>query len=79
MMIAEYRALAERGAELVELRLDWLSRLPNMQRLLENIHCPVVITCRRRNDQGRWGGTEEQRRTTLRSAIALGVDLGERR
>lgn len=73
-MIAEHRALVERGAELVELRLDWLSRLPNLGRLLEDSPCPVVITCRRRIDQGRWRGTEDQRRTILRSAIADGAD-----
>ncbi|QDT47060.1 Shikimate dehydrogenase [Symmachiella dynata] len=74
MMQAEYRALAERGAELVELRLDWLGRLPDLSRLLKDRPCPVVITCRRSEDQGRWRGTEEQRRTILRNAIADGVD-----
>lgn len=74
MMAAEHRALAERGAELVELRLDWLGRLPDLGRLLTDRPCPVVITCRRRMDQGRWRGTEDQRRTILRSAIVDGAD-----
>lgn len=30
MVIAEHRALAEQGAELVELRLDWLKRTPDL-------------------------------------------------
>jgi len=30
MMIAEHKALADRGAQLVELRLDWLSHLPDL-------------------------------------------------
>ncbi len=73
-MKAEFRALAEQGAELVELRLDWLSRVPDLSRLLDERPCPVVITCRRRVDKGRWGGTEEQRRMILRNAIADEVD-----
>ena len=35
MMIVEHQSLAQRGAELVELRLDWLSHLPDMTRLLK--------------------------------------------
>jgi len=73
-MIAEHRALAERGAELVELRLDWLSTPPDLSRLLPNRPTPVVITCRRESDKGHWRGTEEQRLTLLRSAIVAGVE-----
>ena len=71
MMIAEHRALAERGAELVELRLDWLSHSPDLSRLLKDRPTPVVITCRRDCDKGRWRGSEEQRQTLIRSAIVL--------
>lgn len=74
MVVAEHRALAERGAELVELRLDWLSHLPDVGRLIENRPTPVIITCRRAEDRGRWRGTEEQRQTLLRSAIVSGVE-----
>ncbi|NQV27727.1 MAG: type I 3-dehydroquinate dehydratase, partial [Rhodopirellula sp.] len=74
MIVLEHRALADRGAELVELRLDWLSRIPDLGRLIDNRPTPVIITCRRRTDGGRWRGTEEQRMTILRSAIVAGVD-----
>ncbi|HID22790.1 MAG TPA: type I 3-dehydroquinate dehydratase, partial [Planctomycetaceae bacterium] len=74
MVIAEHRAMAEQGAELVELRLDWLARLPNLARLIADRPTPVIITCRREQDGGRWRGTEEQRLTLLRAAIADGVD-----
>lgn len=80
MMLAEHRALAERGAELVELRLDWLSHSPDLGRLLQDRPTPVVITCRRPRDKGLWKQTEEQRLTLLRSAIVSGaeyVDLEE--
>ena len=74
MVIAEHKALAERGAELVELRLDWLGHMPDLTRLLKDRPTPVVVTCRRPADKGRWRGTEEQRQTLLRSAIVGGVE-----
>ena len=80
MMIAEHKALAERGAQLVELRLDWLSHLPDLGRMLAGRPTPVVVTCRRARDKGLWKWTEDQRLMVLRSAIVSGaeyVDLEE--
>jgi 3-dehydroquinate dehydratase/shikimate dehydrogenase len=74
MMIAEYRAATEQGAELAELRLDYLRRDPDLKRLLEVRGCPVVITCRRPQDGGRFSGSEEQRLLLIRTAIAAAVD-----
>ncbi len=74
MMLAEHRALAERGAQLVELRLDWLSRDPDVNRLISDRPTPVVVTCRRDSDRGRFGGPEEQRQTFLRAAIVGGAE-----
>lgn len=72
--IAEYHHLAEQGVKLVELRLDFIGRSVNLKRLLENRPCPVVITCRRREDGGRWQRSEEERLMLLRGAIASGVE-----
>ncbi|MEZ6067812.1 MAG: shikimate dehydrogenase [Planctomycetaceae bacterium] len=74
MMIAEHQSLVERGAELVELRLDWLNRAPDLKRLLGDRPGPVIVTCRRPEDGGRWKGTEEQRQALLRHAIVLGAE-----
>lgn len=74
MMLAEHQALAKRGAELVELRLDWLSRAPELQRLLKDRPTPVICTVRRPQDGGRWRGSEEERQTILRQAIVSGVE-----
>lgn len=74
MMIAEHQSLAQRGAELVELRLDWLSNIPDMSRLLKERPTPVIVTCRRSQDKGLWKGNEDQRQTLLRSAILAGVE-----
>ncbi|MFP6650370.1 MAG: type I 3-dehydroquinate dehydratase, partial [Pirellulaceae bacterium] len=73
-VIFEHRHLVEQGAELVELRLDYIRRNVNFKRLLADRPCPVVATCRRTRDGGKWGGTEEQRLMMLRAAIADGVD-----
>lgn len=80
MVMAEHLALAERGAKLVELRLDWLTRVPDLGRLLVDRPTPVIVTCRRAGDRGMWQFTEEQRLTLLRAAIvgqADYVDLEE--
>jgi 3-dehydroquinate dehydratase/shikimate dehydrogenase len=73
-VILEHRHLVEQGAELVELRLDYIRRNVNFKRLLADRPCPVVATCRRARDGGKWEGSEEQRMMLLRAAIADGVD-----
>ncbi len=74
MIVAEHQALAKRGAQLVEIRLDWLSKSPDLPRLIQDRPTPVVITCRRPDDGGRWRGTEDQRQLLLRQAIVSGVE-----
>ena len=74
-MIAEYQHLAEFGADLAELRLDYIGRHIDLLRLLKEKFCPVVITCRRREDGGRLEKSEAERQMILRSAIASGVDF----
>ena len=74
MVLAEHRALAQRGAQLVELRLDWLSHTPDVNRLLADRPTPAVVTCRRRSDKGHWNGSEDQRQTVLRAAIVAGAE-----
>ncbi|MCG8451493.1 MAG: shikimate dehydrogenase [Pirellulales bacterium] len=76
-MMAEHRHLAEQGAKMVELRLDYVSSRVNIRRLLSergNNDCQVIITCRRKEDGGKWSGTEEARQLLLREAIAEEVD-----
>ena len=74
-MIAEHRHLAEQGAKLVELRLDYISGAVNIRRLIADRPCRVVISCRRPTDGGKWTGSEEQRQLLLRTAIAEGVEF----
>lgn len=73
-VLLEQKDLVMRGAKLVELRLDYLSSRVNVQRLLADRPCPVMVTCRREEDGGKFTGTEEERMMVLREAIAAGVD-----
>lgn len=73
-VLAEQRHLVEQGATLVEIRLDYIRRQINLKRLLSDRGCPVIATCRRAEDQGKWEGSEESRLMLLRSAIADGVE-----
>lgn len=74
MMIAEHRHLAEQGAQLVELRLDYIVRAVNLKRLLADKPTPVIVTCRREQDGGYWKHSEQDRITLIRTAIVEGVE-----
>ena len=68
-MRAEHASLAKAGAKLVEYRLDWLKGPVDVAALIANRPTPVVLTCRRREDGGRWSRSEEDRLALLRQAI----------
>ncbi len=74
MMKAEHRHLVEQGVKLVEFRLDYIRRSINLKRLLRDRPCPVIATCRRREDGGQFEGSEADRVVLLRSAIVDGFD-----
>lgn len=73
-MMAEHKHLVEQGARLVELRLDYINGEVNLKRLLTDRPSPVVVSCRRQVDGGKWIGDENSRQMLLRSAIAEGVE-----
>jgi 3-dehydroquinate dehydratase / shikimate dehydrogenase len=74
MMQAEIQQTAKQGAELIELRLDFLAKPPDFRRLLADKPCPMIATVRRVADGGRFGGSEEERLVLLRQAIVAGFD-----
>ncbi|MHB8901789.1 MAG: type I 3-dehydroquinate dehydratase [Thermoguttaceae bacterium] len=73
-VVAEQNHLAEEGADLVEMRIDFINGTPSVKALAGKRTGPVVITCRRQQDGGRWAGTEDQRMALLRTAIVEGVE-----
>jgi len=74
MMMMEIQLAAEAGAQLIELRLDFLARAIDLKRLLANKPCPMLATIRRREDGGRWSRSEDERQMLMRQAIVGGFD-----
>ncbi|MCE2813928.1 MAG: shikimate dehydrogenase [Planctomycetaceae bacterium] len=72
--IQEHLDVAAQGAKLVELRMDYIARSVELARVLKNRPTPVVVTCRRKEDGGRWEKSEEDRLLLLRQSIATGVE-----
>lgn len=73
-VLAEHKHLVAQGATLVELRLDYITGEIQLRKLLEGRPSPVIATCRREADGGKFVGSEEQRLQILRTAIAEGAD-----
>jgi 3-dehydroquinate dehydratase/shikimate dehydrogenase len=73
-MLIELEEAAKQGAELIELRLDFLARSADFKRLLAKRTCPMIATVRRVQDGGRWKGSEEDRLMLLRQCIVAGFD-----
>src|SRR5260370_11167784 len=74
MIQAEIKEAARRGAQMIELRLDYLTKAPDFKRLLALKPCPLIATVRRQEDGGRWTGTETARQMLLRQAVVAGFD-----
>lgn len=74
VMIDEMHGASSQGAGMVELRLDFLSKAPDFKRLFEKKPCSALITVRRKNEGGKFTGTEAERLTILRQAIVSGAD-----
>ena len=63
---------AARQGDIVELCLDHFSKDPDVGDLISAIEKPLIVSCRRPQDGGKWAGTEEERLMLLRRAIAAG-------
>jgi 3-dehydroquinate dehydratase/shikimate dehydrogenase len=74
MVQAEVREAHRQGAGLIEIRLDFLRMAPDFKRLLADKPCPLIATCRRTEDGGRWSAHESARQMLLRQAIVAGFD-----
>jgi 3-dehydroquinate dehydratase/shikimate dehydrogenase len=79
MVLAEMQEAAKRGADLIELRLDFVARALDLKRLLAEKKSELVATVRLPRDGGRWAGSEDARKMLLRQVIVSGgfewVDL----
>lgn len=73
-MLAEHQNMVAAGAKLCELRADYVPRNLNVRRLIKERPGPVIFTCRREKDGGRYKDSEKERLLSLRTAIAEGVE-----
>lgn len=73
--VAELRTRRDQviEADMVELRLDTVKD-PSAAAALAGRKKPVIVTCRPKSDGGYFAGSEEERRSILRDALALGAE-----
>jgi 3-dehydroquinate dehydratase type I len=64
---------ANRWADLIELRADYLKRV-KLALLLQNRQKPFIVTNRRKEEGGKYKGEERKRLSVLQEAIDLGAD-----
>lgn len=76
--LAAARSAVEKGAELIEVRFDLMSELPNDLTEFTSINIPKIATLRASAQGGKYTGSEADRTTFLRKAIRAGfgyIDL----
>ncbi len=61
-----------RYADVVELALDHLIKEPDVKDLIEGFDKPIIVSCRRKEDGGKFEGSEQERMGLLRQAIVAG-------
>jgi len=61
-------------ADMVEMRLDTV-RDPDVDAALLGRRVPVILTCRRRSEGGRFDGSEDERRGVLLRALDAGAEF----
>lgn len=77
--ISACRTANTAGAEMIELRLDYLEA-PNPQlvqeiiRTAKQFQCPIIATCRPRWEGGLFKGSEQERQELLDTALGAGAD-----
>ncbi|XP_062145224.1 bifunctional 3-dehydroquinate dehydratase/shikimate dehydrogenase, chloroplastic-like [Alnus glutinosa] len=76
-MLIQTRKAKELGADLVEIRLDFLKNFSprqDLEILIKQCPLPTLITYRPKWEGGEYDGDENKRQTALRLAMELGAD-----
>ncbi len=71
-------AQANKVADIIELRLDFLKAAPkpkDIQVLIKACKKPVICTCRPIHEGGKFSGSEDERAAILHDAIGAGADF----
>ncbi|RLG13339.1 MAG: type I 3-dehydroquinate dehydratase [Candidatus Nanohalarchaeota archaeon] len=74
--LKDIEAVCKVGADVVELRLDYISGLDDVgiKRMVEAVSVSKIVTVRRKVDGGCFSGTEKERVGLLLTACRFGVD-----
>ncbi len=73
-LLQTIHGVTDRGAQLVEIRFDWLAEPFDARQILAACEVPVIATARREADKGHWSESESERLALLQTVIDLGVD-----
>ena len=67
---------AKSKADLIEIRLDYISELnlDDIREIISRKPCPLIMTCRKKDEGGKFSGTEERRLEILKKCIEFGAD-----
>jgi len=60
------------GADMLELRLDYLNNYTHLRDLVKSTRLPTILTLRKRGEGGKFRGSEEKRVSTLLKAAVEG-------
>lgn len=73
---ADIKLAKESGADIVELRLDYLDNISEsgLKQMIRADGVPKIVTLRRKKDGGNFRGTEKERQRILEKACLLGAD-----
>lgn len=76
LALADMLNAARRG-DLLEVRLDRFGKAPDIRDMLAVRPKPVIMSCRRPRDGGRWDGSEDERLAILRQCVIDKADYVE--
>ncbi|MGA1796204.1 MAG: shikimate dehydrogenase [bacterium] len=74
--VRRHMDVVARTADIVEVRLDYISELndADLKEIISWKKCPLIMTCRKPDEGGRYSGSEERRIEILRRCAEFGAD-----
>ncbi len=67
------RLSSERYAEVIEARVDYLKSGFGLEEIIKSASKPLIVTCRKKGEFGRFAGSENERISILEKAASLGA------
>ena len=73
--IKSIQGAAQKGASLVELRLDFMNDSDSLKEIIDSSPLPIIVTNRSTEQGGHFDGSEKERTDQLINGIKLGADF----